>query len=180
MVVMIQTRAVVASTVLLLLLLSSTTGCLSGDDGGDEVNYTEWYVALTMEQFNTNGVRAVNVTYLKFDIRFGPIQRDPWVIQESDTFQKENESVFPLRIEARYEDGVNEVEDFPLMGESNVITGAVIFKSGRLRVNLDGEDSLYTVDRSIDRYPHEHELTVTTTGTNGDLKFYLSMNEPPQ
>jgi hypothetical protein len=177
---MMPSRGTVIALAIVVLLVPATSGCLSDDDGGNGVDYKEWYVAMTVERFDTNGERPVNVTYLLFEIRFGPILKDGWVVQQSETFQKEKESVFPLRIEARYDDKTSEVEEFPIMGSSNVVTGAVKFTSGRLSVDLDGKQSLYTIDRSaIDRYPHDHEVTVTVMGDYGDLTFYFNMNEPP-
>jgi hypothetical protein len=170
--------AAVAS-VAVLLLVGSTAGCLGGGDGdGDDTDYGEWFMALTVDKFNSNGQRAVNVTYLLFEVRYGPMLRDDWRVQESDGFTKGNDSVFPLRVEARYDDGRNEVEDFPIMGSKPFLTGSVFFRDKRLKVNLDGDRSLYTIDRSIDLLPHGHEVTATIEGDYGTLVLYFNMNEP--
>jgi hypothetical protein len=169
------------TAILMILLVISvpTMGCIGNGGGdGDGKDFSEWTVAMTIDRFNTNGNRPVNVTYLLFEARIGPFQRDRWMVQESNSFKKGNESTFPIRIEARYEDGVNEVEPFPIMGDDNVITGALTIRSGKLSVVLDGEGSLYTVDKTIDIYPHDHELTVKVQGVNGELRLYFNMNEP--
>ena len=167
------------TAVAVLVLVASTAGCLGGgDDGGDDTDYREWFMALTLDGFISNGERAVNLTYLLFEVRYGPMLIDDWVVEESDGFTKGNESVFPLRIEARYDDGRNEVEDFPIMGSNAYLTGSVVFRDKTLRFNLDGPSSLYTIDRSIDRLPHKHEVTATVEGDYGTLVLYFNMNEP--
>jgi hypothetical protein len=166
---------VLALSLVLVILVPITAGCL-GDEEPEDLS--EWFVAMTIEQFNTNGERAVNVTELLFSVRFGGINKDPWLVQESDGFTKGTEDFFPIRIEARYDDGKNPVEDFPVMGSSHVLTGALTFDGDKMKLKLDGDPSLYTIDDSIDRYPHDYERTVVLEGDYGDLKLYFNLNSP--
>lgn len=168
-------RVALALSMAIVILVPVTAGCLGDDEPQD---LTEWYVAMTIEQFNSNGQRAVNVTELLFAVRFGGINKDAWMIQESDGFTKDTEDFVPIRIEARYDDGKNPVENFPIMGNSHVLTGALKFEGDNMVLNLDGDPSLYTIDDSIDRYPHDYERTVVLTGDYGDLKLYFNLNKP--
>jgi hypothetical protein len=167
------------ATVAIVVLVASTAGCIGGGDGnGDDTDYREWRMSLRVDKFISNGQRAINVTYLLFEVRYGPMLIDDWVVQQSDGFVKGNESVFPIRIEARYDDGKNEVEDFPIIGSNSYLTGSTVFKDKKLRLTIDGPGSLITIDRSIDILPHKHEITSTIEGDYGTLVLYFSMNEP--
>lgn len=169
-------RPVVMGVVALLLLASTAMGCL--DDGNDEENLDDWYVAMTVERFDANGLHPVNVTELLFKVRFGNVSKDTWMIQESNGFIKGPADSIPVRVEARYDDGKNPVEEFPILGQSNVVTAALIVKDGKLRLQVDGDASLYKVDQSIDRYPHDKELTARFEGLYGNLTLYFGMNLP--
>lgn len=169
-----EAAAVAASLTLVLV-----AGCLSdGDGGGDDGAYADWTLGLTIDRFDSNGERAVNVTELRFAVRWGPVEGDGWVVQQSDSFVKGNDSQFPFRLEARYEDGSGPAEDFPIMGESSVLTGAVRFVDGKLELVVDGDEGLYEVTDEVDILPHDLERTLTVTGTYGDLRLYFDMREP--
>jgi len=163
-----------AVSMALVLVATTTMGCLNDEEPMD---LSEWYVAMTVERFDTNGQRAVNVTKLLFDVRFGDLHKDTWMIQESGGFTKGGEDVFPIRLEARYENGTS-AEDFPILGSSRVLTGALRFDGDQMRLVMDGGKDLITVDRSIDRYPHGYERTVRSTGSYGELVLYFNLNEP--
>jgi hypothetical protein len=163
-------------SVALLLIVPITAGCLSEDE---PLDLSEWYVAMTVERFETNGEKAVNVTELLFDVRFGDVTKDTWRIQETGGFFKEDTKFVPIRIEARYDDGVNPVEDFPIIGSSDVVTGAITFVDGdQMKLDMDGPEDLIDQDKSIDRYPHGYERTVRLTGDYGVLVLYFNLNEP--
>lgn len=163
-----------AVSMTLLLMATATMGCLTQEVHQD---LSDWYVAMTVERFNTNGQRAVNVTKLKFEVRFGDVHKDTWMVQESGGFYKGEENVFPIRIEARYDNGTSE-EDFPILGSSNVLTGVLKFDDDKMSLRLDGDKDLITTDKSIDRYPHGYERTATITGIYGELVLYFNLNEP--
>lgn len=168
-------RMALAVSLAILMFVPITSGCLSEDEPRD---LSDWYVAMTIERFETNGQRAVNVTELLFDVRFGEVTKDTWMIQESSGFVKGDTSFVPIRIEARYEDGVNPVEDFPILGSSHVVTGALRFDGDAMGLVVDGDEDLIVKDRSIDRYPHGYERTVRLTGDYGWLTVYFNLNEP--
>lgn len=165
---------VIALSLALLSIVPLTTGCLSEDEPRD---LTDWWVALTIDRFDPNGERPVNVTELLFDVRFGNVSKDTWMLQESSGFFKGKDNFFPIRIEARYDDGAT-VEDFPILGTSNVVTGALRFDGDRMRVEIDGDKALIVKDKSIDNYPHDYERTVRVTGNYGELRLYFNLNEP--
>ena len=163
--------------IILLVLIVPTSGCIDDGDGNGK-DYSDWSLAMTIDRFIPKPGNVVNSTYLLFDARFGPIFKDPWIVHESDAFVKGEENTFALRLGARYDDGVNEVEPFPIMGSENLVTGAITIRSGKVTALLDGDQGLYTKDNSIDRYPHDLELTVTLQGDEGDLRLYFNMNKP--
>ena len=163
-----------AVSITLILVATTTVGCLTEEEPHD---LSDWYVAMTVERFDTNGQRAVNVTKLKFDVRFGDVHKDTWMVQESGGSYKGDENAFPIRIEARYDNGTSE-EDFPILGSSNVLTGVLKFDGDKMKLLLDGDKDLITIDKSIDRYPHGYERTATITGIYGELVLYFNLNEP--
>ncbi len=165
----------VLATVMVLALAMVTSGCLSEDEPPD---LDDWFVAFTVDRFDSNGQRAVNVSFLLFEVRVGDMFKETWMLQQSDGFVKADESSFPIRIEARYDDGVNTVEDFPILGNDSFITGLLIINDGKMRVDIDGDDGLITVDKSIDRFDHDYELTVHLEGKWGTLRLYFNLNEP--
>lgn len=167
-------RASLALSLALLFIVPITAGCLSDEEPRD---LSEWYVAMTIERFDTNGERSVNVTELLFKVRFGDMHKDTWMLQESSGFFKGEEDFFPIRIEARYDDG-DTVEDFPILGASSVLTGALRFDGDEMKLVLDGDPTLITKDRSIDRYPHDYERTVRLEGDYGELTLYFNLNVP--
>jgi hypothetical protein len=166
--------AAVALSLAIILIVPTMSGCLSEEEPRD---LSEWWVALTIDRFDPNGERPVNVTELLFEVRFGNVSKDTWMLQESSGFFKGKDNFFPIRIEARYDDG-DTVEDFPILGTSNVVTGALRFDGDRMRVEMDGDKALIEVDKSIDNYPHDYERTVKVTGTYGELRLYFNLNEP--
>ncbi len=168
-----RTGAIVLSLAL-LVIVPATAGCLSEDEPRD---LSDWWVAMTIDRFDPNGQKAVNVTQLLFKVRFGDVHKDTWMLQESSGLYKGDVDVFPIRIEARYEDGTA-VEDFPILGSSHVVTGALKFEGDRMRVEIDGDKALIVKDDSIDNYPHGYEKTVKLTGTYGELRLYFNLNEP--
>jgi hypothetical protein len=168
-------RAIVALSMALLLIVPVTAGCLSEDEPMD---LSEWWVALTVDKFDPNGERAVNVTELLFKVRFGDLNQDTWMLQESHGFFKGDEDYFPIRLEARYDDKVNPVEDFPILGDSHIVTAALRFDGDRMGVQVDGDKDLIVKDRSIDNLPHDYERTVRLTGDYGELTLYFNLNEP--
>jgi len=165
----------IALALALLFIVPITAGCLSEDEPRD---LSEWYVAMTVERFETNGEKAVNVTELLFNVRFGDVNLDTWRIQQSGGFFKGDTNFVPIRIEARYEDGVNPVELFPILGSSNVVTGNIKFDGDQMSLRIDGPKDLVERDRSIDRYPHGYERTARVTGDYGVLVLYFNLNEP--
>lgn len=169
-------HAPVLAILMVLALASVTSGCLFEDEPPD---LDDWFVAFTVDRFDSNGQRAFNISFLLFEVRVGDMFKETWMLQQSDTFVKGDESAFPIRIEARYDDGVNTVEDFPILGNDSFMTGVLIIKDGKLRVDIDGDDELITVDKSIDRFSHDYELTVYLEGKWGTLRLYFNLNEPP-
>jgi hypothetical protein len=170
-----ELRVVLPLVLVLMMMVPITAGCLSD---GEPRDLSDWYVAMTIERFETNGERAVNVTELLFKVRFGNVTKDTWMLQESSGFHKGEGDFFPIRIEARYDDGKNPVEDFPILGTSHVVTGAMRFDGDEMRFEFDGDKALISKDRSIDRYPHDYERTVKLTGEYGELTLYFNLNEP--
>ncbi len=168
-------RLAIIGTLALLVLATALAGCIDNEEPED---LSDHRLSMTVEMFDGNGQRAINVTELLFKVSLGPMQKDTWMIQQSDGFVKGEDNTIPLRIEARYEDGRNPVEDFPIMGDDHVVTGGVLVKDGKLTVDLNGDDGLYTLDHSSVRYPSEREVTVTITGTYGDLVLYFNLLPP--
>jgi len=161
----------------LLVLATVSTGCLEDDEPVPDMS--DWRVAMTVNRFNTNEVRPVNVTELLFKVDFGIIHKDPWRIQESDGFVKGLDNTITIRIEARYEDGVSPPDDFAIMGSSNVITGGLVFAEGKMTLELNGNDELFEIDRTPVIGPLYHtEITATITGDYGDLALYFNLREP--
>ena len=161
----------------LLVLTTFSTGCLEDDEPIPDMS--DWRVAMTVNRFDTNGVRPVNVTELLFKVSFGNINKDPWLIQESDGFVKGLDDIIPIRFEARYDDGKNPPEDFAIMGSSNVITGGLVFAKGKMTLELNGNDDLFIIERSGNVGPLYHtEITATITGDYGDLVLYFNLREP--
>jgi hypothetical protein len=169
-------RTPVLIVAVVLVMLPATSGCLSEDEPQD---LDDWFVAFTVDRFDPNGQRAVNVSFLLFEVRVGGMYKDTWMVQESDGFTKGDESVFPIRVEARYDDGVHAVEGFPILGSDPFMTGALFIRDGKMSVDIDGDDDLITLNRDIDRYDHDHELTVYLEGDYGTLRLYFNLNEPP-
>jgi len=167
-------RASLALSLALLFIVPVTAGCLTEEEPQD---LSEWHVGMTIELFDTNGEKTVNVTELLFKVRFGDVNKDTWMLQESSGFFKGEEDFFPIRIEARYDDGET-VEDFPILGSSNVLTGTLRFDGDEMKLVMDGDKALIVKDRSIDRYPHDYERTVKLTGDYGELTLYFNLNEP--
>jgi hypothetical protein len=170
------TRSTVALVLVLALLAMATTGCLEDDE--PQVDLSGYRLSMTVERFDGNGLRAVNVTELLFEVTLGPLHMDTWYIQQSDGFVKGEDDTIPLSIQARYDDGKNPVEDFPIMGDDHIVTGGVLVRDGKLTVELNGDEGLYQVDHSTVRYPGEREVTVTITGTYGDLVLYFNLLPP--
>jgi hypothetical protein len=168
-------RMALAVSLAIVMLVPITSGCLSEEEPRD---LSDWYVAMTIERFDTNNQRAVNVTELLFEVRFGEVSKDTWMIQESSGFVKGDTTFVPIRIEARYEDGENPAEDFPILGSSHVVTGAIRFDGDAMRLEVDGDRDLIVKDKSIDRYPHDYERTLRLTGDYGTLTVYFNLNEP--
>ena len=127
---------------------------------------------------SNNSCYLVIANLLAFKVRFGNVSKDTWMIQESNGFIKGPGNSIPVRVEARYDDGKNPVEEFPILGQSNVVTAALIVKDGKLKLQVDADPSLYIVDQSIDRYPHDKELTAKFEGHYGNLTLYFDMNLP--
>jgi hypothetical protein len=100
------------------------------------------------------------------------------MLQESHGFFKGDVDFVPIRLEARYEDGVNPVEEFPILGSSNVVTAAIRFDGDKMKVEVDGDKDMIVKDRSIDNLPHDYERTVKLTGDYGVLTLYFNLNEP--
>jgi hypothetical protein len=161
-------------SLVILFVVPAMAGCLTEEEPRD---LSDWWVAMTIDRFDPNGGKVVNVTELLFHVRFGNITEDTWMLQGSRGFYKGEDDSFPIRIEARYDDG-NTVEDFPILGTSNVVTGALKFDGDRMKVDIDGDPSLIVKDRSIDNYPHDYERTVKITGTYGELRLYFNLNKP--
>lgn len=170
-------RLAILGVLSLLVLTTVSTGCLEDDEPIPDM--TDWQVAMTINMFDTNGVRTVNVTELLFKVNFGSIDKDPWYIQESDGFVKGLDDTIPIRLEARYEDGKNPSEDFAIMGSSNVITGGLVFTEGKMTLEINGNDALFTIDRSSVLGPLYHtEITATISGDYGNLVLYFNLREP--
>ncbi len=170
-------RLAIIGVLSLLVLTTFSAGCLEDDEPIPDMS--DWRVSMTVNKFDTNGVRSVNVTELLFKVNFGSIDKDPWLIQESDGFVKGIDDTHPISIEARYDDGKNPPEDFAIMGNSNVITGGLVFNKGKMTLELNGNDELVTIDRSSVIGPLYHtEITATITGDYGDLILYFNLREP--
>jgi hypothetical protein len=170
-----ERRVMLALSLALLFIVPLTAGCLTEDEPRD---LSEWWVAMTIDKFNPNGERPVNVTELLFKVRFGDVNKDTWMLQESSGFFKGDTKFVPIRLEARYEDGVEPVEDFPILGSTNVVTGAIKFDGDKMSVEVDGDKDLIVKDRSIDNLPHDYERTVKLTGDYGVLTLYFNLNQP--
>ncbi|NIP34778.1 MAG: hypothetical protein GWN18_07520 [Thermoplasmata archaeon] len=168
-------KGAIAVSLAILIFVPIASGCLGGEE--EPRDLSEWWVAMTITRFDSNGQVAVNVTELLFNVRFGNITEDTWMLQGSRGFYKGDSDFFPIRIEARYDDGAS-VEDFPILGSSNVVTGAIRFDGDRMKVQVDGDKDLIVKDDSIDNYPHGYEKTVKLTGDLGELTLYFNLNEP--
>ena len=70
-------RLAIIGVLSLLVLTTFSTGCLEDDEPIPDMS--DWRVAMTIDKFNTNGVRPVNVTELLFKVDFGNIKKDPWL-----------------------------------------------------------------------------------------------------
>lgn len=170
-------RLAIIGVLSLLVLTTFSTGCLEDEEPIPDMS--DWGVAMTISMFDTNGERSVNVTELLFKVNFGTINKDPWHLHESDGFVKGQDDTIHIRIEARYEDGKNPPEDFAIMGSNNVITGGLVFAKGKMSLELNGNEELFTIDRSSVIGPLYHtEITATITGDYGDLVLYFNLREP--
>ena len=65
--------AALALSLALLFIVPATAGCLGGEE---EVDLSDWWVAMTITRFDPNGQVAVNVTELLFKVRFGNMTED--------------------------------------------------------------------------------------------------------
>jgi hypothetical protein len=166
--------ALLALSLALLFIVPMTAGCLGGEE---EVDLSDWWVAMTINRFDPNGQVPVNVTELLFKVRFGNITEDTWMLQGSRGFFKGDTDHVPIRIEARYDDG-DTVENFPILGPNHVVTAAIRFDGDEMRIEVDGDKDLIEKDRSIDNYDHDYERTVKLTGDYGELTLYFNLNEP--
>jgi hypothetical protein len=163
-----------ALSLALLFIVPMTAGCLGGEE---EVDLSDWWVAMTITRFDPNGQVPVNVTELLFKVRFGDINEDTWMLQGSRGFFKGDVDYVPIRIEARYDDGET-VENFPILGPNHVVTAAIRFDGDEMSIVVDGDKDLIVKDRSIDNYDHDYERTVKLTGDYGELTLYFNLNEP--
>ncbi len=167
---------IVAAVASVLLVAMALPGCL--DEDGEEDTLWDWRLGIALVEFESNSQRALNLTHLTFDVTFGPLHIDDWAIMESHDFQKGNDSFFPIRVEAFYDDPQSTIEEFPIQGGSNTLTASLEFKDGRMVVNVDGPSDTYSMTNEIDHLPHDKERTLRVTGTYGDLVIYISMREP--
>ncbi len=167
-------RPSVVTTVAILLATVALPGCL---DGPEEPDLSDWHVGLSVEKYDTNGVRAINQTYFSLDVRFGPVYRAEWFVGESNGFTKGDESEFPWRIEARYQNGTA-LEPFPIQGLSTYSTGSLRIGGGTLKVIIDGDASTYSIGKEYDMQPHDYEASAHLKGPYGDLVLYFLMLKP--
>lgn len=158
-----------------LLIVPATAGCL---DDEEKVDVTGWDLALGLGRFDTNGMFSVNVTELKFSIRFGAIHEDPWYLQESRGFTLADEGTFPVRLEARYDDGSGPPEAFPIIGSSHLLTGVLRVEGIELTLSLDGDPSLYTIEGSHGSSPNQYETSADVTGDYGTLEMFFTLSKP--
>jgi len=171
-------HAAAAAFAVLLLTMTSLPGCLK-DDGGDGRDLSGWELGMSVDKFLSNGARALNLTYLTFHVRWGPKEFDRWLVGESEGFKKGNESYFPFRLEASYDEpGPAGPDPFPIQGTQDYITGACEVKSGGLKLSIDGPKSTYRITNEYDRLPTGYEATVRINGTYGELVLYFLMLEP--
>lgn len=170
----------VAGVVLIVAVLSvSVAWYYRGGEDEEEKDFTGWYLAMSMRRFVNTAQRPINVTELLFTVTLGELQRNDWVVQESDGFfVGEGERWFPLRLEARYDNGKDPVEDFAILGSAHEVSGSVQLRNDGIKVKLDGEADLITIDNSIDDYPHPYERTARLEGDNGVLTLYFNLNKP--
>jgi hypothetical protein len=169
-------QAIVAAVITVLVVAVAAPGCL--DENEDEDTLWDWRLGIALAEFDSNSQRVLNLTYFTFKVTFGPIKNLDWALMESHDFLKGNDSFFPIRIEAFYDDPGSTLEEFPIQGSSNTVTASLEFKEGKMVVNVDGASDTYTVSNKIDHLPHDKEKTITVSGTYGDLDIYISMREP--
>jgi len=173
-------HAAAAAFAVLLLTMTTLPGCLK-DEGGNGEDLSGWELGMTVDKFLSNGARTMNLTYLSFKVRWGPTEFDHWRVAESEGFEKGNESYFPFRLEASYDEpGPAGPDPFPIQGAQDYVTGACEVKSGGLRLSIDGDRSTFNVTNEYDRLPTDYEATVHIKGTYGELVLYFLMLEPPQ
>ena len=158
-----------------LVIVPITAGCLTEDEPVDTYG---WYVSMNVDQFNNNGQIAMNNTGLLFDVRFGDLHKENWRVEESGGFFKEEDDTYPIRIEASYTDGINPPEDFPILGSSNVITGALRVKNAELQLALDGDQSKITIEDFEDIYPNWITKSTLVVGDHGELRLLFRLAEP--
>ena len=167
-------RPIVVVAVVLLLSTCALPGCLDDGDGPD---LSDWQLGLSVEKYDTNGARAINQTYFRLDVRFGPLFEDDWLVSESNGFTKGEDDEFPWRIEASYRNGTV-YEPFPIQGDSTFSTGMLRVGGGTLEVIVDGDASTYTVGKEYDMQPHDYEASARLKGPYGELVLYFLLLQP--
>ena len=166
----------VVALVVVLLVASVPVGCLDEGDGGTP-DLSTWEAGMSIEKYETNGVRAVNTTYLRFQVDWGGHRYVDWMVGESHGFKKGDIDYFTFSVTASYMNGTVR-EDFPIQGSSDKATGGVKVRSKDLLVLVDGPESTYVVGREMDIQPHDWEATVRIHGDYGDLLIYFLLREP--
>ena len=169
----------IAGVIVIVVLLAGSIAWYFGGDDEEERDFTGWYMAMSVRRFVNTSDKAINVTELLFTVDFGQLNKDDWVVQESNGFFLESdERWFPLRIEARYDDGEGPPEEFPILGAESEVTGSVRIKDDGLRLRLDGDQGLIDRGEPIDDYPHPYEASAVLSGENGFLTLYFNLNRP--
>jgi hypothetical protein len=172
----VRRRTVAAALMAILLVATVPPGCLDEGDNGTK-DLSTWEVGMSIEKYETNGVRAVNTTYLRFEVAWGALRFDDWMVGESHGFTKGKVDYFAFTVEGSYMNGTVR-EPFPVQGSSTTATGSVQVRNKDLLVNLDGDDSSFVVGREYDIQPHDWEATVRIHGDYGDLLVYFLLREP--
>ncbi len=162
--------------VALLLAAAAAPGCLDGGDDGEK-DLSTWEVGMSIEKFETNGVRAVNTTYLRYGVDWAGHRYVDWLVGESHGFTKGKVDYFTFSLNATYMNGTVR-EPFPIQGPSTKATGAVQVRSKDLLIILDGDESTYTLGKEYDIQPHDWEATVRIHGAYGDTVVYFLLREP--
>ena len=171
-------HAVAAALAVIILTLTALPGCLK-DDGGGGRDLSGWELGMTVDKFLSNNARVLNLTYIRFHVWWGPKEYDSWRVGESEGFKKGNDSYFPFRIEASYDEpGPAGPDPFPIQGSQDYVTGACEVRSSSLRLAIDGAKSTYRITNEYDRLPTGFESTVRVNGTYGELVLYFLMLEP--